>query len=378
MKIAEIVSTFPPSPGGMGYVCFYNALELARLGHEVTVFTLAYNRLDYKNDSEEYRIIRLKTPFRYGDAGIVPQLYSHLKGFDMIHLHYPFFGGAEYILGRSLFRKQNYFLTYHMDVRGTTFLKKSILGIYKLLFQRKILENASMIGALSLEHLESSEVAQKIDWGKVVEIPNGVDTQHFTPRPKDKMLTRKYGLEGKIVVLFVGNLQPFKGLDLLIEAISRIKNDKIVLLVIGAGYAETAYKKQVEQIKLETRVIFAGSQSHDQDLPAYYNLGDFLVLPSTHSESFGLVVLEGMASEKPAIVSALPGPSQLVQDGKNGFIVKVGDIEGLKEKIETLAGKPEICEQMGRVARQMILDRYQWKNIGRLLETQFKTIIAAR
>lgn len=378
MKVAEIVSTFPPSPGGMGHVCFYNAMELARLGHEVTVFTLGYHPKDYKNDSKEFKTIRLKTPFRYGDAGIVPQLYSHLKGFDIIHLHYPFFGGAEYILGRFLFGKQKYFLTYHMDVRGTTFLKKSFLGIYKSLFQRKILENASMIGAVSLEHLKSLEFAQNMDWEKVVEIPNGVYTHHFKPRPKDKMLTRKYGLEDKIVVLFVGNLQAFKGLELLIEAISRINNNKIVLFVIGAGYAEAAYKKQVKEIKLEKRVIFAGSQSHHQDLPAYYNLGDFLVLPSKHSESFGLVVLEAMASEKPAIVSALPGPSQLVQNGKNGFIVRVGDIEDLKEKIETLAKEPEMREQMGKTAKRTIPDGYEWNSIGKLLDTQFKKIVAAQ
>ena len=93
MKIAEVIATFPPHHGGMGYVCYHNALELARRGHEVTVFTLDHGRQSYDDDPGEFKIVRLRTPMMYGDGGIVPQLFSGLKGFDIIHLHYPFFGG---------------------------------------------------------------------------------------------------------------------------------------------------------------------------------------------------------------------------------------------------------------------------------------------
>ena len=376
MKIAQIVATFPPYHGGMGYVCFHNSRELALRGHDVTVFTIDYGRLSYKNDPESFKIVRLKTPLVHGDGGMIPQLYSKLKNFDIIHLHYPFFGGAEYVYWASLFRRQKYFLTYHMDVYGNTLLKKLIIGAYEPLLMKKIIRRAALIGSPGIEYLKKSKVGSFIPWNKVVTFPHaGVDIRTFRPRQKDKSLVQKYKLQGKIVVLFVGNLQPFKGLHILIDAISRIKDENIVLLVVGGGYGEKTYKRQVKEAGLEGRVIFAGSKLPDKDLPHYYNLGDFLVLPSTHSESFGLVVLEAMASGKPAIVSSLPGPSQLIEDGTDGLIVKTGDVEDLKNKIEHLAQERTMREMMGLAARKKVVKNYTWENIGKQLEKTLKNII---
>lgn len=370
MKIAEIVAVFPPYPGGMGYVCFHNARELSRRGHEVTVFTLDKGGLSYENDSPFFQIERLKTPLIYGDGGVVPQLYSRLKEFDLIHLHYPFFGGAEYVYLASVLSGKKYFLTYHMDVSGTVFFKTILIDVYTKLLMKSILNKATLIGAVNIPHLQNSRAARLIDWSKVVEIPNGVDADRFSPRDKNNALIRKYGLEDKIVVLFVGNLLPLKGLHLLIDALSLIEDERIVLLVVGGGYSEIEYKKQVIQKGLQQRVIFAGAQSHDGSLPEYYNVCDFLVLPST-SESFGLVVLEAMASGKPAIVSALPGPSQLINDGTDGLLIKTGDREDLKNKIEYLAGNAKICRDMGRAGREKVLAKYSWDRIGAELEKAF-------
>jgi glycosyltransferase involved in cell wall biosynthesis len=185
MKIAEVIATFPPYHGGMGYVCFHNSRELALRGHDVTVFTLDYRRLPYDNDPIDFKVVRLQSPFTYGDGGMVPQLYSRLKGFDIIHLHYPFFGGAEYVYVASIFRRQKYFLTYHLDVHGTTFLKRLIIGVYEPILMKRILGRATLIGALSLEHLKSSKAARMIDWDKLVKMPNGVDVERFQPREKD-------------------------------------------------------------------------------------------------------------------------------------------------------------------------------------------------
>ncbi|OGW40139.1 MAG: hypothetical protein A2X58_07240 [Nitrospirae bacterium GWC2_56_14] len=371
MRIAQVIATFPPLHGGMGYVCYHNALELARRGHNVTVFTLEHDRLHYENDPDALRIVRLRTPLRHGDGGIVPQLYTRLQGFDIIHLHYPFFGGAEYVYLASLLRGKKYFLTYHMDVQGTTFLKKILISSYATLCMRRIIQKADLIGALSRAHLESSQASRIVDWNKVVDMPNGVDPGIFSPREKNEALLEKHGLRDKVVVLFVGNLQPFKGVHLLIDAMAMIKNEGIVLLIVGGGYCEADYKQQVKEKKLQERVIFAGPQSPDHDLPLYYNLCDFLVLPSTYSESFGLVVLEAMASGKPAIVSSLPGPAQLVDAGTDGLVAKTGDREDLKDKIEYLAANTKIRLDMGIAAREKVVRRYSWSTIGEQLENAF-------
>jgi glycosyltransferase involved in cell wall biosynthesis len=367
MKVAQVVATFPPYHGGQGYVCFHNSMELARRGHDVTVFTLDYGRLSYNSDPDCLKVVRLKLPFVYGGGGIVPQLYRKLNGFDVVHLHYPFYGGDEYVYLASLLRGQKYFLTYHMDVYGTSLLKKAIIGFYDRLLIKKVLRRASMVGALSMEHLKGSKAAGLVDWDRVVELPNGVDSEKFRPREKDSALLEKHGLKDKVVVLFVGNFLRCKGIHLLIEAISRIRDDNVVLFLVGGGYEEPRYKKQVEDGGLGNRVIFAGPKSPDE-VPSYYNLADFLVLPSTLSESFGMVVIEAMASGIPAIVSSLPGPSHLVNDGIDGLIAKVGDIDDLRNKVEHLASDRDRRIVMGRNAREKVVGKYDWRKIGGRLE----------
>lgn len=379
MKIAEVVAVFPPYPGGTGYVCYHNARELARRGHEVTVFTLDFGRVQHADDQSEFAVVRLKTPFMFGGAGVVPQLYSRLQAFDVVHLHYPFFGGAEYVYLASLRFGTRYFLTYHQDVCGDSFLKKMLLDCYELLFLKSILRKATKIGMLSVEHLKGSKAVTLVDWGKVVEMPNGVDTDIFFPREKDPALVQRYGLQDKTVVLFVGHLQPFKGLPVLINALALIKNPDIVLMVVGTGPLEQEYRKLVAMKGLGARVFFAGYQSQQEELPRFYNTGDIFVLPSVGApESFGMVVIEAMASGKPVIVSALPGPSQLVEQGVDGLTFAVADSEDLKQKIEYLLQQPEKRGLIGSAARKKVLENYSWSRIGDRLEAVLKKIAGTR
>lgn len=91
MKIAEVVATFPPSIGGMGEVCFNESEELAKRGHEVTVFTLRhFKKKEYTNEKFPFKVVRVRPFLKAGDAGLVPGIFFKLRGFDYIHLHYPF------------------------------------------------------------------------------------------------------------------------------------------------------------------------------------------------------------------------------------------------------------------------------------------------
>jgi len=355
----------------MGYVCYHNALELARLGHDITVFTLDHGRRDIESPAE-FKVEWLKSPLIYGDGGVVPQLLYKLNEFDMLHLHYPFFGGAEYVCLASKIRSKKLFLTYHMDVEGITSIKNILINIYEKLLLKWIINSADFISAPSRKFLTSTKAGEIVPWSRYVKTGHGgVDTERFFPREKDNRLEEKYNLKGKTVILFVGNLLAFKGLHLLIDSLSNINNDQIVLLVIGGGYEEERYRNQAKALGLNNRIIFAGRKSHEKDLPAFYNMGDFLVLPSTHSESFGLVALEAMASGKPVIVSDLPGPAGIVRDGIDGFIVPVNDSERLKKKIELLAGDNAMCNKMGKAARQKTVEKYSWRTIAKELEKAF-------
>ena len=111
MRVAHVTATFPPHYTGTGMVCYYNALGLARLGHEVTVFTADYPPGDYTYP-EEITVRRLLAMFRIGNAPLLPGLLG-LKEFDIIHLHHPFIFGAELIWAVSKVRKIPYIITDH-------------------------------------------------------------------------------------------------------------------------------------------------------------------------------------------------------------------------------------------------------------------------
>ncbi len=367
MKTAEIVAVFPPVPGGTGYSCYHNALELAKRGHDVTVFTLDFRGAGEGRDPSEFEVIRLKTPARLGGGGGVPQLVPRLRAFDIVHLHYPFFGGAEYVYLASLLRGQKYLLTYHMDVLRDTWAKRMILPAYEAVLTRRIIRRAERVAAVSREHLASSRAAAYVDWTKVVELPNGVDTGLFAPRDRDSGLTDRYGLSGKTVLLYVGHLIPLKGLPVLLDALALLHRDDVVLLVAGAGPAEEAYRELARERGLKRAVFFLGHRPQ-RELPALYNTCDLLVLPSVSLESFGMVVLEAMSSGKPAVVTSLPGPSSLVENGTYGLVAKRGDASDLAAKIEQLLENAGLRTRMGRAARERAVSSYSWNAIGDRLE----------
>jgi glycosyltransferase involved in cell wall biosynthesis len=375
LKIAEVVAVFPPYPGGTGYVCWHNAHELSRRGHDVTVFTLDFHGLRSGEDPKEFAVVRMKARAMLGGGGLVPQLYSMLRSFDVVHLHYPFYGGAEYVYLVSRMKGTAYFTTYHQDPNADTVVKKMLIGAYNAILLPRILRCSSKVGILSYEHFNQSKAAKLVDRNNVVEIPNGVDTDIFSVRDKDQTLVKRHGLEGKTVILFVGHLLPFKGLHILLDALSRMDTSDVVLIVVGVGPMEPEYRKFAAEKGIEDSVVFAGYKDQLTELPSYYNTCDFLVLPSIGApESFGMVILEAMASAKPSIVSALPGPSQLVDDGADGLISAVADPGDLKCKMEYMVREQEKRRAMGTLARQKVLEKYSWSRIGNKLEDILKGI----
>jgi len=407
MKIAQVVCTFPPYPGGIGNVAFYNSLELARLGHDVFVFTSKQpfftppvNGLHggYEEGSL-LKIKRLLPLFHYGNAAFLPQLFWQLNGFDklttsfdIIHLHYPFFGGAEVIwLKKLLNKKTKLVITYHMDVVG-----RGLLGCFfrfhnKFLMPR-IIESADKVIVTSFDYAENSNLAPflKKRKEKFTEIPCGVLINYFKPREKSQELLLKYNLrkEDKII-LFVGNLDRahyFKGVDYLlrafallqkrlgVEQIRQKQGGRIRLLVVGAGELLPGYQKLARDLGIENKVIFTGFIPNGE-LAKHYNLADIFVLPSIDkSEAFSLVVLEAASSGKPVIASNLAGVRSVVKEGETGLLVEPRNEGDLAKIISFLLGEEELRRRMGEAGRRMVEEKYSWEKIGKRLEEVYREV----
>jgi len=198
------------------------------------------------------------------------------------------------------------------------------------------------------------------DAAKIVVIPCGVDLNLFGPVPQDEA-RQILGLPAKRrVVLFVGRIEPLKGIDTLLRAMALVahnlpgdQEDLSVIIIGGAPGAGAGQVKQelerLESLRVELGidhlVTFLGAQNQDT-LVYYYSAADMVVVPS-HYESFGMVALEAMACGTPVVASKVGGLAFSVQDGQTGFLVPNGDPEALAAKIQLLLNDDELRRQLG-------------------------------
>lgn len=347
MKVAIVVSTYPPYRGGMGTMAQSYALGLEKLGHQVTVFTPA----------------TLKPWLKYGNAAFIPQLLWKLNDFDIVNLHYPFFGVAElvWLLKFIKGKKFKLVINYQMDNVGSGWLGW-IFKFNSRFIMPCILKSADKIIVTSLDYLASSRAASiyKKYPEKFVAIPPGVDTEKFQPRPKDLNILNQYKiLADEKLVLFVGGLDSahyFKGLDFLIESWPQLNLPKVKLLIVGQGNLREAYQKKVKELDLGGQIIFGQPVSADE-LPKYYNLAELLVLPSVDSsEAFGIVQLEALASGVPVLVADLPGVRAVA--GEAGLVFKILDASDLISKIKLILTDENLRSNLKQRARDLALSKY--------------------
>ncbi|MFC1528688.1 glycosyltransferase family 4 protein, partial [Candidatus Latescibacterota bacterium] len=171
-------------------------------------------------------------------------------------------------------------------------------------------------------------LAYGIPEDRIIEIIPAVDADTFTPGPPPAHLVEKLGLADKQVILTVSRLTERKGHDLVLKALSILRNrDKLHYVIVGTGEDRERLERIVESHSLSGRVTFAG-RVDDTELPGYYRLCDIYVMPnrevleSTDSiEGFGISFVEANACEKPVIAGRSGGTSAAVEDGITGYFV---------------------------------------------------------
>jgi D-inositol-3-phosphate glycosyltransferase len=216
------------------------------------------------------------------------------------------------------------------------------------------------------------------DAHKITVIPLGVDTQMFRPIPRDEARAAVgLDLPGTCrLVLFVGRLDPLKGLDTLLRAMCRLTelepevSKGLCLAVIGGDADENGaaldeefdcLDKLKKEVGFQDLVIFLGSRAQDT-LAYYYSAAEVCVVPS-HYESFGLVALEAMACCTPVIASRVGGLQHTVEDGITGFLVPAGDPEALAEKLRVILTNEELRQRLAANARQKALS-FTWESVA--------------
>lgn len=171
-------------------------------------------------------------------------------------------------------------------------------------------------------------------------IPYGIDCGTI------KRNTRTYTGSGKLTVLFAGQIDIHKGVHVLIDAVRQMKSDRILVKLYGSG-PPLVEQKLKRMAAGDSRIQFGGVYSDDQ-LGEVFSGVDCVVIPSTWHENNTIVMREALASHVPCIVSDAGGMAEMVQEGKNGFVFRMGDAVHLKEVFERLIASPEILADAKR------------------------------
>jgi D-inositol-3-phosphate glycosyltransferase len=375
--------------GGMNVYVRDVTRELGRKGIGVDVFTRSQDEhvphvlhhLGYGN-----RVVHVpagpETPLsRQELANYLDEFTAGVKDFaeskeieyDLLHCHYWLSGLA----GLSLRETWNIPLIqmFHtlaiMKDRVARSVEEEPSDL-RLESEARLLQSADRVVAATPAEVAQIQWLYREDTSRVVVIPPGVDTSRFYPISDDE--AKEYiGVPcHDRMLLFVGRIEPLKGIDTLIDAVGILYKEGVLnhhpfcLAVIGGDTHSSNEQMSAEMERLHALreslgildlITFLGKRDQDT-LPYYYSAAEVVVVPS-HYESFGLVALEAMACGTPVVASETGGLAFLVRDGETGFHVPTADPEALAEKLRLIIQDDELRAQLGQQAAEYA-QAYSW------------------
>ncbi len=202
---------------------------------------------------------------------------------------------------------------------------------------------------------------------KIFIMPN-VSNQalHEDDSQRSEDLTEDLNLEGKKIILYVGRLIKRKGVQYLLEALSRIQSEDAILLIAGEGEYRKELEGMVRELELDDKVIFTGNVPQEE-LNSYYMLSDLVVVPSITygiGDPWVLVLNEAMYFKNPVIATdAVGAASDMIHDGENGFMVPEKDASALAQCMDKILEDDNLTHKMGLESYKIIQERFRYVNM---------------
>lgn len=355
MRIGMMVDTYKPYVSGVTNYVDLHKRALERAGHEVYVFT--FGDLEYQDD--EPRVIR-SPGLALADTGFYLSLRyksEHkklLQTMDVVHVHHPFLSGRLAL---------NYCRSARIPIVFTNHSRYDLLAhAYLPLMPDEV--SVSLLQAYLPDFCESmdlvispsagmAKILRELDVKSHIEvIPNGVDLGKFhqaEPCPRSQ-----FGFTDQdLLLVYAGRIAPEKNISFLLQAFAGITQllPNVYLLIVGGGKRQFEEELQslISQLGIANRVRSTGMIAYDE-IPSYLAMGDIFVTTSV-SESFGMSTVEAMGTGLPVMGIHSPGTSDIVEDGKTGFL-STEDVAAFTAKLTYLCLLPSLRKTMGAAARE--------------------------
>ena len=356
IRVALVTPRFPPDTGGLeGYVGHVAQLLHGAGEFEVTVITTGTSRRTTRETYRGIPVIRLGTWFTLSNTPVNPlwsrklrRLLADLR-IDVVNAHAPVPGLADLA---AFVSPVPVVLTYHAGslVKGGH-PADPLLRAYERHVLPRVFDRCTELVAVS-------PVSKAHATGRAHLVPPGVDTTLFAPPLQNRHEPR---------VLYVGRVERtsrWKGLHVLVESFARLRErvPGVRLEIVGIGDDVSHLRDVAKRYGVDGLIDWAGHVDH-ADLPAHYQRAAVTVLPSlTEAESFGMSLVEAMASGCPVVGSDVGGIPFVVRDGVDGLLVPPGEPVALAHALASLLDDPAQAKHLGDAGRQAAVSRWDWSH----------------
>ncbi len=342
MKILQVGKFYDPYRGGIETVLRDLCCELhPHVDLQLLVANTSSRTVQERRGFPITRAGSWGTMFSASMTPSFPAWMRRLPG-DIVHVHVPNpVAEVSYLMSG----KRPMVAHFHSDIVR----QKTLLRAYAPLLH-SFYHQAARIVAPTPNHISVSPFISRFK-DKCRVVPFGIPIHKFERTDAVALAAEK--LRGdKPVVLFIGRLVYYKGVEYLIQAMTRLDAQ---LWIIGTGPLEASLRQLASSMNLQDKVSFLGNIA-DEDILTYYHACDVFVLPSiANSEMFGMVQLEAMACGKPVVATNLPtGVSWVNQHGVTGFLVPPQRPDALAETIQKLLKNPSLRQEMGEAGRKRV------------------------
>ena len=380
MKIALSCPASLPATqfGGILFLSIHIAKNLSEEGHEMTIYT---SDLDFANNAstfnkelptkekiDKYTIKRTHVWFSTFLFFVNPGMYKQMLNDDFDIIHAIGVRSFQSFIATLVSKRKKIpliiadqgGLTTHPDLRNSSLMKRILIKLQKP-FIKFVINNATRV--IVANEYERKIFLEFCNESKISTIRNGIDLDELNS--SNTNFIEKYEVQENFI-LFLGRFHTVKGIDVLLDSISQIKNNdlmdnvKIVIMGVDFGY-EQVMEKKINELKLNNKILLIKNPSR-KDVLSAYNACKFLVLPSKWELS-PLTPLEGFAFKKTVISTTAHGIPYTIQHNKNCILVKPNNPTELANAILDLIGDEEKAEELGLAGYDLVHSTCNSKNM---------------